>query len=376
MIIGIDGNEANVENRVGVNTYVFNVLWGLYNLSNAKKSKNKYIIYLKSKPHSDLPKDTKNWSYKILNSNRFWIIRSLRPHLHKNSDKIDVFFTPSHYVPPIVDIPRVVAIMDLGYLEDTDQFRPYDYWQLKLWSDYSMGVSKSIIAISGQTERDIVRQDVNRATKTFITHLGFDSRQFNLDKDSKSILKTKSRYLIANEYLLFISTLKPSKNIEGLLNAWALIESDYKRTTLVIAGKKGWLFDSIFALTKNLKIEDRVIFTGFITERDKVNLIKGAKAFVLPSFWEGFGIDVLSSMASGVPVVVSNIGSLPEVAGKAGIYLNPHKVISIKKALQKVLDLNKKDYNSLVKLGLEQSSKFSWKKTAKQTLEIIEAIKK
>ena len=118
-------------------------------------------------------------------------------------------------------------------------------------------------------------------------------------------------------------------------------------------------------------LQDRVIFTDYIGEADKPALIAGAKAFVLPSFWEGFGLDVLSAMAAGVPVIVSKVGSLPEVVGAAGIFVDPNSTNSIASGIRKVLSMSKLEYNELVKRGIAQAGKFSWEKTAKKTLEVI-----
>ena len=115
-----------------------------------------------------------------------------------------------------------------------------------------------------------------------------------------------------------------------------------------------------------------IIFTDYVPEEDKPGLIKGAKLFVLPSFWEGFGLDVLNAMASGVPVVVSNVASLPEVVGKAGILVDPYNIKSIEGGIRKVLSMSQAQYNTLVEAGIKQAGRFSWEKTARETLQILE----
>lgn len=371
MNIGIDGNEANVVNRVGVNTYAYNVLKELQKISQ-KRDDLSFTVFLNNEPHSHMPKQTKNWKYVRLSYRKFWTITRLMPYLWFKKSELDAFFTPGHYSPPFLPIPRVASIMDLGYLENTGQFNRFDYWQLKHWSAYTIGVARAILSISAQTERDIVRHYNNASKKTFITHLGYDDDVFTSSKNTKDMSRVKNKYDIVNEYILFMSTLKPSKNIEGLMEAWSLVEKLHKKTILVIAGKKGWLFDTIFQKAKELGIEERILFTGFVDEEDKEHLIKGAKTFVLPSFWEGFGLDVLSSLASGVPSIVSDIGSLPEVAGEAGVYIDPYNTDSIARAIDNVLSLSQKDYNKLSERGIEQAKKFSWRKTAELTLEVIE----
>src|SRR3972149_950248 len=124
MIIGIDGNEANVKERVGINVYAFEIIWGLYNLVKNSRKKCRLIVYLKSGARDDLPKEDKHISYKVLHGGKLWILTKLTPHLSfVRSERLDVFFTPSHYLPALVGVPLVFSVMDLGYLEFSGQFR-------------------------------------------------------------------------------------------------------------------------------------------------------------------------------------------------------------------------------------------------------------
>jgi glycosyltransferase involved in cell wall biosynthesis len=369
MIIGIDGNEANVEKRVGVNTYAFELLRNLWKLQDEWKEKHKLVVYLKDEPLSDMPAETQYFKYKIIKGSGAWIVTKLMPSLFFDKLRPDIFFSPSHYVPPLAPMPRVCSIMDLGYLEFSSQFTKKDFWQLKVWTAISIFVSKAIIAISNSTREDIVRHYPLAANKTYVTPLAFDSSRFNTMVSNDDVRRVKDKYSIVMDYVLYLGTLKPSKNIEGLIEAFSKINNN--NIQLVIAGKKGWMFDSIFRKVRELNLEEKVIFTDYVSEEDKPALIKGAKLFVLSSFWEGFGLDVLNAMASGVPVVASNVGSLPEVVGSAGILIDPKSVESIANGMEEVLLAPVSKYNSLVEAGLVQAKKFSWEKTARETLRII-----
>lgn len=375
MIIGIDGNEANVMERVGVNTYAFELLKSMSELSEEWKSKHSLIVYLKERPLSDMPKEMQNFKYKIIPGKGAWIVEKLIPDLFFGKPKPDVFFSPSHYVPVFSPIPRICSIMDLGYLKFSGQFRKKDFWQLKYWTARSISVSKSVIAISNSTKEDIVRQYPSAKSKTYAVPLAYDKEKFNTDVSEKDVRRVKNTYSIVDDYVLYVGTLKPSKNIEGLIEAFGKVIIQFPNIKLVIAGKKGWLYESIFEKAEKLGIKDKIVFTDFVSEDDKPALIRGAKAFVLPSYWEGFGLDALNAMASGVPVVVSNVGSLPEVVGDAGVLVDPNNIESIAGGILKVLSMNKSDYNSMVDEGLTQASKFSWERTARETLEIITNLK-
>jgi glycosyltransferase involved in cell wall biosynthesis len=175
------------------------------------------------------------------------------------------------------------------------------------------------------------------------------------------------------DYVIFVSTLKPSKNVEGLIVAWEVVHQQFPHYKLVIAGKKGWLYESIFGLVKEKHLEESIVFTDFVSEEEKPYLIKGAKAFVLPSFWEGFGLDVLTSMALGVPVIASDRGSLPEVVGEAGIVVNPESIDSIAKGIVSVLSMKALERERLIRKGYDRAADFSWKKTAIATLSVLQS---
>lgn len=373
MIIGIDGNEANIEKRVGVNEYAFQIIKNLQKLSGIEENDLKLIVYLQKSPVGDMPDESPNFKYKVIPGRGLWILTKLMPYLFFTKEKPEIIFTPSHYVPPFATMPRVCSIMDLGYLKFSGQFKKFDFWQLKVWSAISISVSKAIIAISNSTKEDIVRHYPTSKGKIYVTPLAYDNSRFNDAVPQIDVRHIKNKYSIVSDYVVYMGTLKPSKNIEGLIEAFSHL-SDFPDLKLVIAGKKGWMYESIFAKVKNLELEDRVIFTDFVPEEDKPALIAGAKVFVLSSFWEGFGLDVLNAMACGVPVVVSDAGSLPEVAGEAGVYVDPKNPESIAEGLRKVLTATKSQYNSMRQKGIEQARKFSWEKTAAQTLEILKNV--
>src|SRR3989344_5931914 len=187
MLIAIDGNEANIAERVGVNQYSFELLWGLYKLQD---NKTKYYIYLKKAPNNGLPKETNSWKYKILPGGKLWVLAKLLPSLMLG-EKPDVFFSPNHYLPLNCHKKRIVRLYPFA------------------------------------------------SKKVHVVYHGYNSSQFHMNISKKIVRLISKKYGITNNYILFLSTLKPSKNIEGLILAVCdlLKDFDYK---LVIAGKKGW----------------------------------------------------------------------------------------------------------------------------------------
>lgn len=378
MLIGIDGNEANINRRVGVNNYAYELLWNLYKLQDKGVNDNQFIVYLKNSPLPDMPKTRKGWVYKIIPGENFWILTKLSKYLNTTLPKPDLFFTPSHYTTPFLTIPRIVSIMDLGYLDFSGQFKKSTFWQLKYWTAISVFVSKYIIAISEDTKKEIVRHYPFASKKVFVTHLAYNKNLYKPDMSEKVVRRILKNHSIVDDYILFLSTLKPSKNLEGVVEAYKKLKNKEGFNVgikLVIAGKKGWMYQQIYKKVEEAGLKQDVKFIGFVDEEEKPYLIKAAKLLISPSFTEGFGLHVLESMAVGTPVVVSKMGALGEIAGEAGIYINPYSSDSIEEGLIKVLKLNKKRYNELSKKCIKQAQKFSWEDTAIKTLEIFKMLK-
>ncbi len=373
LLIGVDGNEANVEYRVGSNQYAFELLHALHDLPQAKK--HEWVVYLRDKPLADMPPQRKGWVYKVFGPKRLWTQIALPISLF-GGKRPDIFFTPGHYRPRWSPIPTVISVMDLGYLVFPDQFTKRDLMQLKRWTGNSIKKANHILSISESTKRDIMKYYDVPSDRVTVTHLGYDSKNFKFQISNFKLNNVRRKYKIKNDYILFLSTLKPSKNIEELVEAFASLANDsefkrmYANLQLVISGKKGWMFDSIFEKVKEIGLEKKVIFTDFVADDDVPALMAGAKIFVLPSFWEGFGIPVVEAMAVGTPVVVSNVASLPEIVGDAGVLVNPNKSDDIARGIKEALE----NHDLLSKRGLAQAKKFSWENCAKQTLHTLEMI--
>jgi glycosyltransferase involved in cell wall biosynthesis len=364
MLIGIDANEANLTtNRVGINQYAFQLLHGLSQLD----SLHTFVIYLKSPPGSDLPPSGPKWNYRVIPFPRAWTQTRLPFDLFFHHPRPDIFLSLTHYAPRWSHSPSVVAVMDLGFLKFPDQFTNVVLSQLKDWTAYSVRQATHVLAISEATKKDIVAAYGKDPSDITVTYLAYDKSRFFPLAHPDAIRK----YGLTGKYFLFLSSLKPSKNVEGLIQAFSQFcklhpESNIK---LVIAGKKAWMYDRIFSQVKDLNLDSKVVFTGFVEDSDVPALMQGSVAYVLPSFYEGFGIPVLEAMACGTPVIVSRVASLPEVAGPAGIYIDPNDTKSLVKGLETAISPSRSKF---VKLGLSRVKLFSWEKCARQTLSVLE----
>ncbi|MDX1521780.1 MAG: glycosyltransferase family 1 protein, partial [Anaerolineae bacterium] len=190
-----------------------------------------------------------------------------------------------------------------------------------------------------------------------------------------TIAQAKRHYGIQGDYLLYLGTLHPRKNLGRLIDAFQQAIKTVKNQAiqLVIAGKPGWLYNAIYEQVQQLGLTNRVIFPGYIAAAHKPALLSGAKAYVFPSLYEGFGLPVLEAMACGVPVLTSDVSSLPEVAGEAALLVNPHHTEAIAAGLIQLLN-DAALRQSLIAQGFEQINKFSWRTAASQVLEILEAV--
>lgn len=360
MIIGIDGNEANIKNRVGSGQFAFEVIRSLLIID----KKNSYKIYLKERPLDDLPKENDRLNYLVFGPKRFWTQLALPARLFFG-EKPDVFFSPSHYAPRLSPCPRVVTVFDLSFIFFPELFLKSDLYQLESWTHYSVTKASAIITISNASKKDIQRHYNISQEKIFVAHPGYDKKLFKPVKDKNLIERIKKKYRIEGDYIFFLGTIQPRKNLVRLLEA----VKDLRDIKLVIAGKKGWLYDEFFKKVEDM--ESKVIVTDYVEEKDLPALFSGAKAFVLPSLYEGFGIPVLEAMACGCPVVISQTSSLPEVGGDAAIYVNPNSVDSITDGILKVLHFDESNHRSIVEKSIKQAHNFSWEKCARVILEVL-----
>ena len=207
-----------------------------------------------------------------------------------------------------------------------------------------------------------------------VTLLAADE-QYRVIHGVDAIKAVVGSYGIDREYILYTGTLEPRKNIVSLIRAFDAIKKESGIPhRLVIAGKKGWLFDDIFSAVEELGLVDEVIFTGYVPGEDLPYLYNGASLFAYPSKYEGFGLPPLEAMACGCPVVSSNSSSLPEVVGDAGLMVAPEQTNDLaREAMLKVLsDSSLRD--SMRCRGLERAAMFSWKRCARETLDVYRCV--
>lgn len=285
----------------------------------------------------------------------------------------DIFFGTNYRGIFDKGLRNIITIHDMAYeyFPEALTDKALDY--LKTHLPEVAQKADCLIADSEATKLDVVKHLNVAEEKVKVIYLGVDDK-FKPINDSALLEKVRAHYRLPRKFILYVGTIEPRKNIQGLIKAYArLCEEDAFYHDLVIAGWMGWKSEGLTDLIKGLGIEHRLHFTGYIDENDLPALYNLTDLFAFPSFFEGFGLPVLEAMACGVPVVTSNVSSLPEVAGDAAVLVNPHSVDEIAGGMNRLLtdnDLRK----SCSEKGIARSRLFTWEKCARETLAVFEEV--
>ncbi len=365
MLIGIDASRSVAEKRTGTENYSRNLIRHLL----ALQSDHRYRLYFNRPPTYNLQPVTCN--LRIMPFPRLWT--HLRLSWEMAHRPPDLLFVPAHVLPIVHPRRSVVTIHDLGYLYYPQAHRLLDRLYLDLSTRYNARAATHLIADSSATERDLIERYGTNPDKITVIYPGYDNTVFQPTRDKEVIKAVKARHGIAGDYILFVGTLQPRKNLARLIEAFSNLQYPISNIQLLISGKKGWLYEEIFRRVEELGLEERVVFTDYVPEGDLPALLSGARLFVFPSLYEGFGMPVLEAMACGTPVVCSNTSSLPEVVGDAALLVDPLDVGELAAALARVLD-DAELRTELIQRGFEQAKGLSWEKCARETLDVLESV--
>ncbi len=310
----------------------------------------------------------KDRPYRLLTS----FIPIPRSLFFKNDADMNFYF--NYLVPPCVHGKKVVVVHDMAFLDCPETVRARTKQALKQFLPRSLKRADRIITLSTFSKQRIMHYYDVAPEKISIIQCGVDTEIYYQHTDKTELAKTKAKYGIGDRYLLYLGTVEPRKNILRLLQAYLLFKNNLQAPPkMVIAGGKGWLYDEIFAFISKNAMEQDVIFTGYISDEEKVVLLSGAEIFCFPSLYEGFGMPVLEAMACGTPVLTSNAASMPEVGGAACEYCDPLSVENICKELE-LLWQNEARRRELSTLGVERAKLFNWRSSAEGLRLIFEEL--
>ncbi|MFA4930532.1 MAG: glycosyltransferase family 1 protein [Patescibacteria group bacterium] len=284
--------------------------------------------------------------------------------------KYDVYLALTSFMVPRLSMSKKCIVMVHDLIAFMDEFStrhsPKALWNERLTVAGALKSVGKIIVPSVGTKNDLIKMFGVDDRKIFLMVEGVNKIPAKIDVEA-----AKNKYSLSSDYLFFVSTIEPRKNIIRLIEAFVRFKQEKNWSgKLVVAGKKGWYYEDVFRKVKELAADDDIIFTGRVSDEEKFALIKGAKCLCYPSLYEGFGLPVLEGMVMGTPVLTSNVSSLPEVAGEAAVLVDPRNVVDISQGIKKIV-LDQELAPTLVARGYEQVKKFSWQKAAAELVKLI-----
>ena len=383
MKIGIDAQtilNPKMGDAAGLGHYTYQLIRYLLEID----KENEYVLY---SSHRTREKDFEKFNAPNVTIRRFPFscYKKFLPLAYSEMlasafflrDKLDVLHVPGGRAPITYKKKLVVTAYNLGVKKFPELFSKREQIIFKI-KPAALKRADMVIASSEAAKDDLKKNFEISGDKIKVTHNAFDEKFFR-DANIDEIQNIKNKYRIDGEYILFMNTIKPLNNLTRLIEAFSKLRlilkgkkpnSNYK---LVLAGKSGWMSDEIHQIAKDFGLKNEVVFPGYIDPKDLNALFAGADVFVSIPVYEEFGAPVLEAMASGIPVVCSNVSSLPEITGGAAVMVDPYDIEGIKNAILKILD-DDGLRNDLKKRGLEQAKKFHWRKTAEETLGVFEKV--
>lgn len=366
--IGIDGRELLPHTFTGFGRYIENFLGA----TNTRTAKHHFIIY--GNQHTRAIPQSANYTQKTIEEKNtlWWDHIALVKAMHQ--DALDLFFTPYDKTPFRAPCPVVMTIHDLlyQYVSDLTGIKRTLYNILyRLQRGYMAHKATHILTVSEHSRQDIVKYYGLDASKITITHNAVSDR-FHPHISKQKIESTQKKYGITSPYILNLNNFKPHKNPRGLIDAYAQLSPHIHQSThLIIGGKHNAFTPSLRQHVETLELSHAIHFPGLIDDNDLPALYAGATLFVIPSFYEGFGIPPLEAMASGTPVISSHTTSLPEVVGDAALMFSPQNTPALTQAITQFLE-DKSLRQTYIQKGLERAQLFTQENVAQKILNALE----
>ncbi len=355
MLIGIDSSRATAAQRTGTEAYSLAIIRALIDLD----SPHDWRLYFRDAPPAGLFPHIPTLPHTLIRPRRLWTHLGLSAELFRRPP--DRLFIPAHVLPLYHPSPSVVTAHDLGYLH-FPQAHPLRQRLYLDWSTrFSARFATALIADSEATRRDLIEHYRAPSEKITVVYPGFDAALKPVRHPAPRTAAAE-KYGLPKKFLLHVGTVQPRKNLERLIEAY-----DPADIALVLAGRRGWLADSIYEKGK----AKGALFLDYVADDDLAVLYSMATAYVAPSLYEGFGFTVLEAMACGTPVVCSDGGSLPEVAGDAALIVPARDTQALAEAIRRVMD-DDELRRTMIMQGFRNAGRFSWARAAEQTLKVIE----
>jgi len=360
----------NVTEKGGVGLYTRNILKNLLKVD----KDNQYILFYKGKKRetsfSNYPNVEEQWinaPSKILWDQIFVLFSALK-------SRIDLLFSPKWALPLILPYKKTVTVVpDVGYYLYPEFYGLKDILYLKYMVLLYLRKATRVIAVSHTSKKDIIKFTGVDKSKIVAIYLAVEDT-FTKPLNSPFIEKVKTKYALPPQFILHVGLIYPEKNVERLIQAFAKVAEKFPHKLVLVGGFR-WRYEGVFKLIEKFDLKDKVIITNWIPRSELPVFYKLADLFAFPSLYEGFGMPVLEAMTCGCPVVTSSTGATPEIAGDAALLVDPTSVDEIYKTTVRVLE-DEKLREELVSKGYARAKKFSWEKSARETLSVFKEIEK
>jgi glycosyltransferase involved in cell wall biosynthesis len=293
-----------------------------------------------------------------------WFIKS-------NAD-VSHFF--NYIIPPFVRGRKIVTIHDMAFKRYPETVRVQSKILLELSLRRVVKRADRIITVSEFSKAEILHYYPEAADKIRVIYHGVDHTLFNEAAAKSAREAARQKYAGSKDYILYLGTVEPRKNIKRLISAYAAVKSrrrDFPQ--LLIAGSLGWKYGAILQAVKDLRLEKSVVFTGYVERDEMPGLLGGARFFCFPSLYEGFGMPVIEALACGAPVLTSDNSALREIAGDAAFLVDPFSTDKMAAGMEQ-LYLDARLCAELRKKAVERAKRFTWEKTAAATYALYQEI--
>jgi len=366
MIIGIDASRALTARRTGTERYSLELINALLAMDNG----HAFRLYVPRQPPIDLFRD--NAEVVVLPGKRLWTHAKLGPYTHNHPP--DVLFVPSHVLPIIGPPHTVVTVHDLGYEHYPEAHSGGERRYLRWSTQRHARVATRIIADSNATKNDLIKLYGADPDRIRVVYLAPDPHLKPVTDKIKLSLTT-AQFGIPGyaRYLLHVGAMRPRKNLDRLVDAFAIVRERRPelKLHLVLAGGLGENGRQLQQKVRAMGLSEHVRFPGYVLAHQIATLFSAASAYVLPSLFEGFGLPALEAQACDTPLICSNSSSLPEVAGEGALYFDPLSIDEMADAIERVLSDDALSQDLIAK-GRANLNRFSWRKTARETLAVLE----
>jgi glycosyltransferase involved in cell wall biosynthesis len=361
--IGIDARKLH---DFGIGTYIRNVLQNLARLD----QQTEYVVLCRADDTAFAASLGENFRGVVETSGNYSVSEQIRIPLALRRERVNLFHAPHYVLPPLVRCRSVVTIHDCIHLM-FPQYLPNRFALAYARASIGLAARRStrVLTVSESSKRDILRFVDVPPEKIDVIYNGYDER-FGIEPPEEVMTRVRERYQLHDPFVLYAGNVKPHKNLERLIEAFDIVRKrGLDHLKLVLIGDEISRYAALRRAVHSHQLHKYVRFLGYMPHETLAVLYRLAGVFVFPSIYEGFGLPPLEAMASGTPVVTSNVSSLPEVAGDAAVLVDPYQSIAIADGIERVL-CDEPLRRELRAKGLIRTRQFSWDASVRRVREI------